>query len=169
MTAATAINGAPKMGNHALWKACCLLGITTTGVQHIAHGAQIVGPHIVIKRDPRNALVSWLRFHGLPVTQGMLITHMAPYLAVIAPFVGWLADPGALVVQFERLIESDEQMREIAAHCGVDYLEDAWPNLPNHTKTWTGSLSDYTQHWTPAVESAWNDCGGAEVLAAWGY
>ena len=63
----------------------------------------------------------------------------------------------------------DQQMREIAAYCGVPYLDDAWPNLPNHTKTWTGRLSDWREHWTPAVDAAWAAAGGPALLERWGY
>lgn len=47
------LNGAPKMGNHALWKACELLGIVTSGVNHVEHPADIERPRIFIRRDPR--------------------------------------------------------------------------------------------------------------------
>lgn len=163
------LNGPPKMGNHALWKACELLGIVTNGVNHVEHPADIERPHIFIRRDPRNALVSWVRFEGMPVTQGTLITAMASYLPQLARYEGWLTDPDTLVVTFERLVSDDQQMREIAAHCGVPYLDDAWPNLPNHTKTWTGRLSDYREHWTPAVDDAWVAAGGPALLERWGY
>ena len=163
------LNGPPKMGNHALWKACELLGIVTSGVNHVEHPADIERPHIFIKRDPRNALVSWVRFEGMPVTQGTLITAMASYLAMIAPFEGWLSDPRVHVVRFEDLVASDAAMRGIAAHVGVPYLDDAWPNLPNHTKTWTGRLSDYREHWTQPVADAWAAAGGNEAVKRWGY
>jgi len=166
------LNGAPKMGNHALWKACELLGIASSGVQHIPHvDADAVpdGPLVFIRRDPRNALVSWVRFEGMPVTQGTLISATPRYLAMIAPFEGWLSDPRAHVVRFEDLVASDAAMRGIAAHVGVPYLDDAWPNLPNHTKTWTGRLSDWREHWTPAVDAAWAAAGGPALLERWGY
>lgn len=163
------LNGAPKMGNHALWKACELLGIASSGVNHVEHPADIERPRIFIRRDPRNALVSWVRFEGMPVTQGTLITAMASYLPQLPRYEGWLTDPDTLVVTFERLVANDQQMREIAAFAGVPYLDDAWPNLPNHTKTWTGRLSDWREHWTPAVDAAWVAAGGPALLARWGY
>lgn len=163
------LNGPPKMGNHALWKACELLGIASSGVNHVEHPGDIERPHIFIRRDPRNALVSWVRFEGMPVTQGTLITAMASYLPQLPRYEGWLTDPDTLVVTFERLVANDQQMREIAAYCGVPYLDDAWPNLPNHTKTWTGRLSDYREHWTPAVDAAWVAAGGPALLERWGY
>lgn len=164
------LNGPPKMGNHALWKACELLGIASGGVNHVPFGEPIAGSaHLFVKRDPRNALVSWVRFNGMPVTQGTLITAMAEYLPQLQPFEPWLADPAAFVVRFERLIADNTQMREIAAHCGVPYLDDAWPNLPNHTRTWTGRLSNWAEHWTLAVSDAWADHGGPELQMRWGY
>lgn len=163
------LNGPPKMGNHALWKACELLGIASGGVNHHPFDEPVPGMHLFIKRDPRDALVSWVRFSGLPVTQGTLITAMVEYLPQLPPFEGWLSEPSTFVVSFERLIADDAQMRAIAAHCSVPYLDDAWPNLPNHTRTWTGRLSDWREHWTPAVADAWASHSGAAVLARWGY
>jgi hypothetical protein len=164
------LNGPPKMGNHALWKACELLGIATDGVNHIAADEPRGDERFIfIKRDPRNALVSWVRFNGMPVTQGTLIAAMADYLPQLPQYEGWLTAPGVLVVSFERLVADDQQMREIASFAGVPYLDDAWPNLPDHTKTWTGRLSDWREHWTPAVDAAWVAAGGPALLERWGY
>lgn len=169
MAPVIALNGAPKMGNHALWKACELLGIVTDGVRHEAYAEAEPGRRLFTRRDPRNALVSWVRFSNLPVTQGTLISAMADYLPQLPQYEGWLTAPGVLVVAFERLVADDQQMREIASFAGVPYLDDAWPNLPDHTKTWTGRLSDWREHWAPAVDDAWVAAGGPALLERWGY
>ena len=75
-------NGFPKTGTHALQRAVRLLGCKDTRQGHfpfhVVHVAQ--GQHIHICRDPRNALVSWVRWTNPPrdvmrpdVMEGLLI------------------------------------------------------------------------------------------------
>jgi hypothetical protein len=167
-------NGYPKMGNHALVKALQLLG-EPCDVNHYAYGDKLPeGPHVFIKRDPRNALISWMRFVGKPVTEGMFVSTMrwlesSNYRDALAKFEGWLTDPDTLVVRFEDLIASDAEMRRIAAHLDIPYLDGAWEELPGLTMTWTGKLSNYRDIWTPYVEGCWKSGGGDEILRAWGY
>lgn len=168
-------NGFPKHGNHALVKAVQLLGVPCD-VQHIPYGPVIAqaSKYIFIKRDPRNALVSWLRFMGKPVTQGMFITALNDFdgrtlVAAMAEYEGWLTDANTFVVKFEDLIASDAAMQGIATYLGVPYLSDAFPALPGGTMTWTGALSDYTPIWTPDVQTAWDAAGGPALLTRWGY
>ena len=165
------LNGPPKMGNHGLWKACELLGIATSGVQHTPWSDAELPAEVglFIRRDPRNALISWVRWRGMPVTQGTVIGAMAEYLPMLAQYEGWLTDPRVLVVSYEALIADDAQMRAIAAHVGVPYLDDAWPALPGHTLTWTGRYSDHREVWTRAIDKAWAEAGGPGLLARWGY
>lgn len=168
-------NGVPKMGTHALWKALELLGIRCDDVNHTPYGQPVPEGvrRIFIKRDPRNALVSWLRFRGQPVTQGTFIAALSdpdgPSPVGLPQYEGWLDDPDTFIVSFEALIASDAEMRRMAAWLGVPYLEDAWPNLPGHTSTWTGRYSDYSTIWSPVVDEAWVNAGGPALLARWGY
>lgn len=166
-------HGHPKHGCHMLTKAVELLGVPCS-VEHIKHADKPAGDKSVfIKRDPRNALVSWLRFRGITVAQGTLITAMQdfdgmPYAQSLSEYAGWLSEPGVHVVEFEALRTNEQTLRDIAAYLGVPYLDDAFQSLPGGTFTWTGSLSDYRPLWTPAVQAAWDEhCPG--VLAAWGY
>lgn len=165
------LNGPPRMGNHALWKTCELLGIDSNGVNHLPWIKMPKGgpKRLFIKRDPRNALLSWMRHNGLLMTQTTAISRMRKYLETLQHFERWLHDQGTLVVSFERLLADDQQMREIAAHCGVEYVDDAWQNLPNHTRTWTGNLSDYRAIWSEKVDRAWRERDGSAVLVRWGY
>jgi hypothetical protein len=166
-------NGFPKHGNHALVKSIQLLGVNCD-VNHEPFGAEANGPRVFVKRDPRNAVVSWLRFNGKPVTQGMVIAALAdfdgkPLVDAMQEFEGWLTDSGTLVVRFEDLIASDGELRRIAEHLGVPYLDDAFPALPAGTVTWSGKLSDYRAIWSTEVQRAWAEAGGNEVLHRWGY
>lgn len=168
-------NGYPKMGNHALVKALQLLG-EPCEVNHIPFEKPLphAGPHLLIKRDPRNALISWMRFCQKPVTPGMFVSTFrwvehSTYRIALAEYEGWLADPATFVVKFEDLIASDTEMRRIAAHLDIPYLDGAWEELPGLTTTWTGKLSDYRDIWNPYVEGCWKTGDGDGILRRWGY
>jgi len=83
--------------------------------------------------------------------------------------VDWLDEPEVFVSRHEDLLESDAEMRRLAAFLGAPYLSDAFDNLPGHTRSWRLPHSDYTQIWTPEVESIWNAEGGSELMARLGY
>jgi hypothetical protein len=126
---------------------------------------------IFIKRDPRNVIVSWLRFNRDVVSPGKFLARFRrftdrPLVAEMADYEGWLL---GFVVRYEDLIASDAEMRRIAAHIGAPYVEGAWEQLENHTATWNAEKSDYRTVWTPDVAEAWYDEGGGELLTRWGY
>jgi hypothetical protein len=166
-----------KSGNHALVKALQLLGCPCK-VDHQPFSeswALWPGARVFIARDPRNVLVSWVRHQGQPVTTGMLIAYARDFEAgqtiaqAMQPYEGWLADAGTLLVRYEALVASDAEMRRIASHVGVDYIDDSWRWLPGMTRTWNKERSDYRAVWTPQVDRAWQQVGGQELLQRWGY
>lgn len=166
-------SGFPKSGCHALAKACQLLG-QPCRPEHLPFGSAVQTPHLFIKRDPRNLLVSWLRFTAQPVTPGMTITafrrfQTRPLVEEMAEYQGWLTDPGTLVVRYEDLIADDTEMRRIALHLGVPYIEGAWEALPRLTYSWRWPHSTWRTVWTPEVDAVWQAEGGPELMAAWGY
>lgn len=181
-------NGFPKAGNHALWKAIELLGVPG-GVNHIPYIAEFAvtrgvlamrarAKHVFIIRDPRNAIVSWLRWNRDAVTPGKFITTFRRFqerslVEDLAAYEGWLSDPWTYVVRFEELIRDDGSMRALAAYLGVPYLYGAWEELEQRyggqTKTWNAIHSDYRHVWTAAVEAVWSAEGGTELLARFGY
>ena len=167
-------NGFPKHGNHPLVKACQLLGVPCA-VSHIPFGGQVEAKHLFIKRDPRNALIAWLRMFGQPETAGMFITTFrqyqnSPLVGQMAAYEGWLQDADTYQVRYEDLIASRVTMEGIAGYLGIPYLEGAFEELPGVTLTWTGpNHSDYRTIWTPEVETVWAAEGGPELLDRWGY
>ena len=190
MTAKTILcNGIPKSGTHAFLKAVELLGCAGMLVHHeyqvgglLPEDMRATTHHLFIKRDPRNVLISWLRFFSKPVTSGMFITAFRnwsgtandglatrTFLDASLEFTPWLSDPSVFVVKFEDLTASDAELRRIAAYLAVPYLEDAFRHLPGMTRTWTGKLSDYTAIWNADIESVWSAEGGPQLLKAWGY
>jgi len=167
-------NGFPKSGNHALAKACELLGLPVE-VQHLTYREKVAGgKYILIVRDPRNIVVSMLRFRYKPQTPGMFITTFRkfqdkPLVEELGEYEGWLGDSETLAVKFEDLIVGQNQMEKIAAYAGVPYLDGAFEELPGLTRTWTGEYSDYRKLWTPEVDKVWREEGGQELAARWGY
>lgn len=173
MTWATT-SGHPKSGCHMLTKAVQLLGVNCK-VDHIEFGEKPAAPHVFIKRDPRNVVVSWLRFHGKPLTRGMFMSALGDFhmgrtlIESFAPYEGWLTDPETMVVRFEDLSNKEFELVRIAEHLGVPYLDDAWTALPGGTMSWSGKHSDHRTLWGPTIEKAWADAGGVELQARWGY
>lgn len=168
------VNGFMKHGTHAALKACELLGVNAQhGHWKMKKLPEDATHHVFIKRDPRDALVSFLRFIGQPVTQGTVMRRIRKYQRAslekeMAEFLAGYHE-GIFTLRFEELIATDKEMRRLAQYLGVPYLEDAFPNLPNHTQTWTGRYSDHRTVWTPEVEAVWRAEGGDSILAAWGY
>jgi hypothetical protein len=163
-------NGFPKSGNHALVKALQLLG-QPCQVNHIKYGEDVGCQHIFIKRDPRNVICSWLRFNGQQVTPGVFLTAFRKFqerslIEEMADYEGWLS---GFVVRYEDLISSDAEMRRIADHLEIPYLEGAFESLPGMTRTWFADHSDYMAIWTADVETVWVAEGGNDLLARWGY
>lgn len=170
------VNGMYKSGTHAGMKACALLGWPSSH-HHEPYRADFINgdKHVFMVRDPRNMLVSWLRFQSRAVSPGMLITAMREYaggpplLTTLAAFRPWLNDPATFVLRFEDLIASAAPMRSLATYLDTPYLEGAWEVLPGLTETWTGTYSDYRTVWTQDVERVWSELGGSEALKEWGY
>lgn len=168
-------NGFPKSGNHALVKACELLGVPAE-VNHFPYPHPIPDgeQHVLIKRDPRNVVISWMRMQGKPVTPGMFITYCRRFETKsladsLAEYEPWLHDPRTFVVRYEDLVASDVEMRRLAAHLGVPYIDGAFEELPGLTKSWNPVRSDFRIIWTPDAATFWNDYGGPSLLARWGY
>ncbi len=165
-------SGFAKSGNHALVKAVQLLGHPCS-VEHLEYAGPI-GQHLLIKRDPRNIVCSWLRFNGKPVTPGMFITAFRLFqhdtlVNEMAAYEGWLSDPQTLVVSYEALTASDAEMRRIAAYLDTPWIDGAFDDLEGLTATWFAQHSDYRTIWTPEVEAVWVAEGGPALLARWGY
>ena len=169
------INGVPKAGNHALLKGVELLGVAGAHVDHRKYGEPISEDRqLFLKRHPRNILISMARWQQRPLKQGPLIVLMQdfynwePMAQYLSAFTPWLHN-GVHSLSYEDLTGADWALRGIADYLNVPYLDDAFENLPGLTTTWTGAPSDWTQHWTPVMERAWEDHGMADVQHEWGY
>lgn len=183
------VNGCPKTGTHALFRGVELLGVVgrpdnasamrdLPGVyrDHIPYGGSVSGfKHVHIVRNPRNVLVSWVRMLKGEVAQGFIIAALReyhtriPFPAYYRQFLGWLEDPNTLTVRFEKLLESDAELRRIAEFLSIPYLDDAFGQIIGPTRTWTGRLSDWTEWWSTNLEEVWTQEGGYELEKDLGY
>lgn len=186
------LNGAPKSGTHALAKAVELLGIPflldreqwlrTSGpaahMDHVDWPAEIVADrHVLIVRDPRNVLLSWMRASSRPLTVGGAMATLRAYDGAAETFVQhcrrftpWIDAPGVFVVRYEDLTgDGGATMQRLADHLGVPCPPDAYLNLPGFTATWTGEPSDWRTLWSPEIEAVWVETGGPALLADMGY
>lgn len=167
------VNGFPKHGTHAAMKACELLGVN--GIRaHWIHGKLPPhAKHVFIKRDPRDALISWVRMMKRQVTQGFIIASIRKFqdesiARELRRFVPFLRD-GTFVLKYEALVADDRELRRLAEYLGVPFLSDAFENLPGFTATWNNKHSDHREYWTPEIEAVWLEEKGAQILEAWGY
>ena len=168
------VNACPKHGTHALQKAVELLGQHAGEVHHIEYGEALpsgISKHLYIYRDPRDAILSWMRWDGKAITDGtfMAAVRGPKYIPTTQRFVGWLNAPDVHAVRYEDLVSNDGAIRGIASFLGVPYLESAFPNLPGLTRTWNDERSDFRKGWTPAVAACWREAGGDDLVNAFGY
>ena len=167
-------NGLPKTGTHALNKTIQLLGVPSE-IGHLTYAEKAEGKIICTFRNPRNVIISWLRFTGRPVTQGMIIEQIRNYgnigiVNACAEYTPYLSDDSVLCVKYENLYtDGGKTVEEIADFLGVPVLDDCYPNIPGLTVTWTGKPSNWKEHWTDEVDKVWVKCGGPELEAAWKY
>jgi hypothetical protein len=168
------INACPKHGTHALQKGVELLGQVAGDVHHIPFGESLpdgTTKHLYIHRDPRNAILSWMRWDGKEITDGtfMAAVRGAKYLPQTRQYLGWLNDRDTYKVRYEDLIADDATLRGIAGFLGVPYLDSAHRSLPGLTRTWRSDHSDFTRIWSPVVARCWTDAGGDELVEQFGY
>lgn len=168
------LNGIAKSGNHALQKACALLGVDLK-VNHTFYADKAFGEKcLMLVRHPRNVICSQLQDlrrhritpiglqHGIAdVAESVCKAHL--------DFLGWLTDPDTTVIRYENLMGSSAPMLKIAGILGVGYVPGSWEKLPGGTGTWSGHPSDWTAIWTAKAQEIWLNAGGLKVEALYGY
>ena len=137
-------NGFPKCGVHALSKACGLLSLPSQ-LGHFTweerDKAFAGDKHVLIIRDPRNALISRLRMDGQQLTSGNIILRINEYetgdkgfVDAFSRYTAWLKNKNTHIVRFEDLIKDDTEIKALAKHLGTPYFADAFDNLEGFTK-----------------------------------
>lgn len=157
-------NGLPKSGTCALTRAVELLGAEACHA-HYEYGTRQVLPetyrHVLVKRDPRNVVISALRYFDRPITLSEFNGMFETWFVKDSPkYLPWLSNPAVLVIRYEDLIASAYAMRLIAQCIGVPYVEGAFERLPGHTVTWKPQHSDYRELGASVAP---------EILSQWGY
>lgn len=174
------IVGPPKAGNHAFQRALLLMGAEVPYYHLHYHDRNRIMRHMGIDRacfltrDPRNMVISRMRAKGKVLTEDSIHRELVDWdngrtLAdMLGYFEGWLVDP-CPKLRFEDLIDGERGMRLAAETASTAYLPGKAKDLPSHDSiTWSGRLSNWQDHWTPAVERAWEgSCPG--LLERWGY
>ncbi len=193
-------NGAPKTGTHALVKAIELLGIPRddssfrtqrtgedlaegemreglwTGLGHFYYRDRPKVDKIVhIVRDPRNVMISWLRWVKTSVHTGLIAAAIRGEYAsgglkqVMEEFFGYLDDPDVLTVQFEDLISDEATIRSIATYLGMPYIDGAFEGIWGGTKTFSDTLSEWEKDWSPILDDVWAEQDGPAIEKRLGY
>lgn len=176
------VTGIPKSGTNATQRAVTLLGLKS----HREHMADVQGSLasykkiVYVYRNPRNVLISAVRYHNAQVrgaddsiTEEKIRSKFFNFFNSVMPctykyYNRWLDVTTVHHVRFEDLIADDNALRDMAAYLGVDY-NNSWPMLPGNTGTWTGQLSDWKEHWTPAIGEMWKSEGMQEIEEGLGY
>ena len=166
-------NGIPKSGTHALVKAVQLLGQPTRH-EHLPYSQKLNGKQILIKRHPRNIIISWVRFIKQQVTEGFIIHEMKTFednglVQCLNDYSGYLTDKDTLVVSFESLISEESELRNISDFIGCEYIGDAFNNIIGLTPTYTGELSNWEDHWTDNIDKEWVKLNGHTAERLWNY
>ncbi len=118
--------------------------------------------------------VSWVRFRWNTVAPGHLISSFKCYARGMSfyddcmSFAPYLSDPEILNVRFEDLI-ADKEDERLAKFMGVPLLSGIAKARPGGTASWSGQLSDWHEHWSPAIEDAWQAARLPVVEKEFGY
>lgn len=118
---------------------------------------------IMVLRDPRNCLVSYIRHRkredGLRVTVQQALDNywdQGPFVEVYRSFLGWIGR--AIVIRYEDMPPS-----QIGDGSGI---------YRDHDRDWntrTGTPSQWSDIWTDKIEAAWQRHGGPQLLVQAGY
>lgn len=168
--------GFPKSGTHALQRALLLLGLGYIPTSHLPYANRHTDqPYAFIKRDPRNVVISRVRWQQKPVTEEWIVHYLRQWNErrtmgeALAAFEGWLMDPDAVQVTFERLVTEPREMQRLGEGVRGRWQPERWRELRSgESRTYTGQLSNWPEHWTPRIEGVWEECC-AGVLGRWGY
>lgn len=156
-------NGYPRVGSHKLVELALVEGYKLhkdsardwkkpdIADDECIHGHVFTdwdGPIWFTVRNPRNVLISISR--ALNQTPEFILTRESSWNA--PPLFGrlWVDGYREMVSKFE------------ITHRFEDF------EAP-HSATWTGKLSDWTEHWNDELETAWIKAGGLELEKEAGY
>lgn len=159
--------GAPKSGTHLLLKAMHLFGgYGLTAIHsHKDHNYpwDIEASRIQIIRNPRNVLISWVRFVKLPRNNETIIGSMNYIIKRMEGHFGCIADDRCLTVRFEELLNDPDILEDIGEHLDMPLIDNHFELLWGDTRTFTDDLTDWPNFWNDEVDAAWIKHGGVEL------
>lgn len=166
-------NGSSKTGTHALLKTVYLfggMGFTATH-NHIPFDTeQVLGKHIHIRRNPRNVLISWIRFTKQKLREDVIIKNMPYIIDEMKGYLGWLTDDKVLNVSFEDLLTDENELNRISDFIGLPLTDNHFKKLWGNTPTFTNNLSDWQWYWqSELVQKAWVANDGHILETLMGY
>lgn len=164
-------NGSPKTGTHLLLKAVYLFGGVGFSASH-AHksfGCRILGKHLHIKRNPRNVLLSWVRFSGNELKTHNIISEIDHIIKEMTTYKGWLDDGETLNVSFELLLSDKKELERVSGFLGLPLVDDHFSLLWGGTRTFTNNLIKWKDHWNDEINEVWVKAGGLELEKDFGY
>tara|TARA_R110000850_G_scaffold54940_1_gene130337 strand:+ start:156 stop:689 length:534 start_codon:yes stop_codon:yes gene_type:complete len=161
-------NGSSKTGTHLLLKAVYLFG--GGGCLAIHRHDPLLSSCIHIKRRPKNVLISYIRnFSEDGLTTENIIKYIPIVLKEIAEYKNLLSDNSVLNVSFEKLLTDPSELKRISDFINIPLADNHFKDLWGNTSTFTGSLSNWRDHWNDEIQSKWVECGGENLSAEFGY
>lgn len=179
-----AVVGIPKSGTNATEKVVRLLGRTPSHHMHTPPREEIYTKHkvIYIRRNPRNVLISWLRYHERELTEKNMIDtiqdfgypdedrqHGNSMFDMYTAYDEWRSIPSVCVVRYEDLVQDQDTIDRIADYLNVPRSDGILPSLPKGTYTWNDKKSNWKEYWTDRVEGAWLMSGMPVIESTMGY
>ncbi len=162
------LNGLPRSGNHALQKACALLGVELR-VEHYHYSEKVPGwKYLYVTRNPRSMAVAACRAPKPHVAtpEGIIAQireyrYIMPLADLLADRAMWLVDPDVHAISYEELTGSPAGIERLAGLLGVMATGGEFAKLPGGTLSWTGGSDGWQAYWTDAVEAVWQESGCA--------
>ncbi len=165
--------GSPKTGTHLLLKAVHLFGEECDEAVHshkdhnVRWSAEDKRVHII--RNPRDVVISWVRYQHLPRNDRTIIKSMSFMIKCMLGHVGWLNEPHCLTVRFEELLKDQKVLESIGSYLNLPLAEDHFESLWGGTSTFTGDLTNWKEFWNDKIDSEWKSRGGVELENKLGY
>ena len=167
--------GAPKSGTNLLLKAISLFN-TNDDVRKHHYGfdkpfpfEDDAHPQVQIIRNPRNTLISWVRFKSLPRNNDTIIKSMELCIDYMNSHFDCIADDRWHTVRFEELLSDPKVIEGIGEYLGLPLVENHFEKLWGDTSTFTNDLTDWKDWWTEEVNEAWTTKGGVELETKMNY
>lgn len=165
-------NGSPKNGTHLLLSSVRLFGGQCFLAQHKHEPSLSLNAddkHIHIARNPRNALISYMRMNNIELSVKNIINEIPRLIEEQSSYLHYLKDTKTLNIKFEKLVNSPGELNRISKYLDMPLMDDHFNLSKKGVATWTGRLSNWVELWNCRINSAWIVNGGHELEIELGY